>query len=114
MLKRYFSSSTVEYVTTSSINSLEYNEMLFCLEMVIPSPNGRRYQPPPPRALSPFGDYSQGNCYQQVAEKPRGEHLKNDVCMYVCIDANIIIIIMLYDLLLFKIKLVIIHLTMKI
>ena len=21
---------------------------------------------------------------KQVAEKPRGEHLKNDVCMYVC------------------------------
>ena len=23
-------------------------------------------------------------CCKQVAEKPRGEHLKNDVCMYVC------------------------------
>ena len=23
-------------------------------------------------------------CCKQVAEEPRGEHLKNDVCMYVC------------------------------
>ena len=26
-------------------------------------------------------------CCNQVAEKPRGEHLKNDVCMYVCMYA---------------------------
>ena len=27
-------------------------------------------------------------CCKQVAEKPRGEHLKNDVCMYVSIAIN--------------------------
>ena len=28
-------------------------------------------------------------CCKQVAEKPRGEHLKNDVCMYVDQGCNV-------------------------
>ena len=28
-------------------------------------------------------------CCKQVAEKPRGEHLKNDVCMYVYLHLHL-------------------------